>query len=74
MSAPKFTDDRKPRMRSYTRADGSKGGPIFWHPCSICGNIDAAYGFGVDMRRDKFGTWYCKEHVPKNEQSASQHA
>lgn len=54
-----MTDDRRPRMRP-TRS----GGAVFWHPCSVCGYIHAPYGKGVDLRKEKFGVWFCKDHLP----------
>lgn len=37
---------------------------ILWHPCAVCGKPYAPFGFGVDMRHGKLGTWYCGEHIP----------
>jgi hypothetical protein len=35
----------------------------FIHVCCKCGT-HAAFGFGVNLRADKLGTWYCGEHKP----------
>jgi hypothetical protein len=39
-------------------ADGN-----FIHPCCICGK-QARFGFGVSMRNDKLGQWYCAQCKP----------
>jgi hypothetical protein len=38
-------------------------GPIFLHFCVECGKY-GPYGYGVELRKGKEGTWYCKEHRP----------
>ena len=30
----------------------------FIHPCCICGK-QAQFGYGVSLRNNKLGTWYC---------------
>lgn len=41
------------------------GAAIFWHPCEICGTMHAPHGFGVKLRSNETGKWYCTPHVPK---------
>ena len=53
---------RRPKFRGLKGLEGSR---IFWHPCSVCGDVNAGHGVGVDFRRKKLGTWYCAEHLPK---------
>jgi hypothetical protein len=36
----------------------------FIHVCCKCGT-HAAFGFGVNLRADELGTWYCGIHKPK---------
>ena len=31
--------------------------------CAICGAY-ACYGYGVNLRADRIGTWYCPQHKP----------
>ena len=35
----------------------------FVYRCVICGEI-AHYGYNVNIREGKDGTWYCVEHKP----------
>jgi hypothetical protein len=35
----------------------------FIHRCCKCG-AHAAFGYGVNLRADKLGTWYCGHHRP----------
>ena len=53
--------------RTLVRAphDGPVRTPILWHQCDICGSLNAPFGIGVDLHRDKLGRWYCAEHRPK---------
>lgn len=65
--------DLAPRIRTFNtrRAlksapdDGPVKTPIFWHPCSVCGKVDAPFGYGVSLKHNKLGTWYCAEHKLK---------
>lgn len=36
--------------------------PCFEHPCCICGQPDAPFGYGVFLRQGIKGLWYCAEH------------
>lgn len=35
----------------------------FLHPCEICGNPRAPFGYGFTMTSP--GRWYCREHRPE---------
>ena len=35
----------------------------FEHPCEVCGDF-AYWGYGVSLRQEKLGTWYCDQHRP----------
>lgn len=35
----------------------------FIHRCHTCGE-HAVFGFGVNLRDDKLGTWFCGKHRP----------
>ena len=39
--------------------------PILWHPCYVCGKPYSPFGYGVDLKREQLGRWYCAEHKPK---------
>lgn len=34
----------------------------FDHPCCVCGQPDAPFGFGVFLRHGVKGLWYCADH------------
>lgn len=51
MTAPKRYADRVARLRELKDSGGVK---IFWHPCKVCGDIFAAWGFDNE--------WFCAEH------------
>jgi hypothetical protein len=36
----------------------------FIHRCCVCGE-QAFFGYGVSLRQDKLGVWYCGEHRPQ---------
>ena len=43
----------------------------FIHPCSVCGDPNAGFGYGVYLRTaiktkdsSKAGTWFCGKHRP----------
>jgi hypothetical protein len=44
------------------------------HPCSVCGNALAPYGYGVDLLKGRLGTWYCHEHRPQPAASTEQNS
>ena len=46
------------KYKPYFDADGN-----FIHPCCICGK-QAGLGFGVSLRNDKLGQWYCAQCNP----------
>jgi hypothetical protein len=35
----------------------------FLHRCCKCG-VHASFGYGVNLRADKLGTWFCGDHRP----------
>lgn len=39
------------------------GGPVFDHPCHVCGGR-APFGERVDLLRGQPGQWTCFEHWP----------
>jgi len=41
----------------------SSGAEVFIHLCENCDKF-GSFGYGVDLRRNKVGKWYCKEHRP----------
>ena len=47
----------------------SSGATVFLHPCSVCGK-PAAFGEGVQVRKDKLGVWFCGEHRATANQGA----
>lgn len=57
---PRYHDDRRPRIGKT-----KTGSVMFWHPCKVCGLIDAPYGVNVSLRNDRYGDWYCAEHLPE---------
>lgn len=56
---PKYHDDRRPRIGKT-----ASGNMMFWHPCKICGLVNAPFGVNVSLRKKQFGEWYCAEHLP----------
>ena len=44
----------------------STGGTVLIHPCSVCGMPNAGFGYGVSLKKDRLGTWYCADHRPNN--------
>lgn len=38
---------------------------MFWHPCKICGLVNAANGFNVSLKNNRPGDWFCAEHIPE---------
>lgn len=51
------------RLRQARRPHYDEAGRLI-KECLICGAPDAPFGYGVFLRRDKLGTWFCKEHRP----------
>lgn len=39
-------------------------GKVFWHPCSICGALDAPFGRDARLRAGVFGQWFCRDCLP----------
>lgn len=37
--------------------------PPLEHVCEVCGDL-ANFGYGVNLRADKLGEWYCDKHRP----------
>ena len=35
----------------------------FIHECAVCG-IEASFGYGVNLRGDELGSWFCGKHRP----------
>lgn len=57
--SPRYHEDKRPRMGK------TKSGVIsFWHPCSVCGLVNAPYGVNVSLRNEEYGEWFCREHLP----------
>lgn len=46
----------------------TKSGAHFDHPCCICGDPVAPFGFGVDVLHGLKGLWYCAAHKDAGEQ------
>lgn len=42
------------------------GGSAFIHPCEVCGNPYAPFGYGVSLRNGKPGYWRCSQHREEN--------
>lgn len=61
---PKYSDDRRPRF-----GKSPSGSVVFWHPCKVCGLVYAPYGVNVSLRNNRFGEWYCAEHLPEEHQT-----
>jgi hypothetical protein len=40
----------------------------FIHRCCKCGDL-ALFGVGVNLRKDKLGTWFCAQCKPQAQQS-----
>ena len=47
-------------------ADGN-----FIHRCRACGK-EASFGYGVSLRNNKLGTWFCAEHRPVTQRKEEQ--
>lgn len=65
MSAPSESSS-VPHTGTFKRTPGS-GAPDFLHPCGICGNAVAPFGYGVKLRAAidsgspaMAGRWLCK--------------
>jgi hypothetical protein len=50
-------DAKRPRL---VRIEG--GGTAFIHPCGVCGEPNAPFGFGVSLLKGRPGTWRCAAH------------
>lgn len=64
-SSVTHSEDRRPRI-----GRNSRGTLMFWHPCKVCGLINAGYGYNVYLKSELYGDWYCAEHRPDEPQSA----
>lgn len=47
--------DTTPRYRTLVSTQGK----VFWHPCKVCGDVNAPYGYNV-VRRSR-GQWAPKK-------------
>lgn len=57
-----LTDDRRVRYRRH-----STGLTVLWHPCEICGDTQASFGyeFGDKSKEHKgLGRWFCFKDRP----------
>lgn len=45
--------------RSPPRLVRTKGAVAFLHPCQGCGKLGAPFGSGVNLRKERLGTWWC---------------
>lgn len=57
---PKYHSDRRPRIGKT-----KTGLVVFWHPCKVCGLVNAGFGVNVSLRKGQMGEWYCEEHLPE---------
>ena len=56
--------NRNPASEAERRAFGAAGNVVgFSHPCEVCGNPVAPFGFGVQLLRGQVGEWFCSAHV-----------
>ena len=53
-----FGPDQTPRLIKTS----TNGAPIFHHPCEVCGNPNAPFGYGVSIIKHRPGNWRCTEH------------
>lgn len=51
--------DAAPRLRLINRAEAAYA---MWHPCEVCGTVDAPFGFGVSLLHHQPGRWFCGAH------------
>lgn len=56
-------DEWRPTRRLVKNADGTTfGAYAFIHPCWICGDPQAAFGFDVNLLKYQPGKWACAKH------------
>lgn len=55
--------DTKVRMRR----NRVTGFTYLLHPCAVCGDPSAPFGYGVDLLRGVLGVWYCGRHEPERD-------
>lgn len=52
----------------WRRIPDSEGHYLF-HPCCVCGSVEAHFGEGVSFKKRQPGRWFCalhwREHVAK---------
>jgi len=58
----KPTEEPEKVVENLKHTSDFKPGEPFEHPC-YCGK-PGLFGFGVSLRNEKLGTWYCGEHRP----------
>ena len=56
-------EQRKARANGATFTDGFESNPPVYY-CEVCGGY-ASHGYGVNLRADKTGKWYCAKHKPR---------
>lgn len=59
-SSPRYAEDKRPRY-----GVNPAGERYFYHPCSVCGLVNAPFGVNVSLRNQRYGTWFCSEHRPQ---------
>lgn len=61
MNATQITDSKEKKIAK-----------LFTHKCSICGDPNAGWGYGVFLLKGKVGEWRCFAHrIDKMEKQAS---
>lgn len=41
----------------YFKRLAATGAEMFMHPCCVCGDENAPFGFGAELRKNKPGRW-----------------
>jgi hypothetical protein len=52
---------KTPKTKIFTLK--SSGAQVFIHLCEHC-EKQGSFGYGVSLRKNRLGKWYCRDHKP----------